>query len=61
MKKLTKTEIKALAQDQIIAKANDAWSWIEWNQGELSEEQEQEFMQEIQRQIRRVEIFFGYA
>jgi len=60
MKKLTKTEIKHLAQDEIISQARNAWSWIEWNENELSEEQELEFQREINRQIKRVERLFGY-
>jgi len=58
--KLSKTAIKELAQDQIISQAHNAWSWIEWNEGELSDEQELEFMREITRQIKRVERLFGY-
>ena len=60
MKKLTKTEIKHLAQDEIISQAHNAWSWIEKNPNELSEEQELEFQREITRQIERVERLFGY-
>ena len=61
MKKMTRTEIKHLAQDQILHQAENAWSWLEWNPSELSEEQEIEFQREIHRQINRIEKLFGYA
>ena len=57
---MTKTEIKHLAQDQILSQAENAWVWLEWNKGELSEEQELEFQREITLQINRIEKLFGY-
>lgn len=58
---MNKTQIKHLAQDQILIRAEHAWAWIEENPSELSEEDELAFMREITRQINRVEKLFGYV